>query len=368
MTSTAVAGIATAMLFSTVAALALSGPSSKSARLAQQHHRLAIAERLAPAPIAAPDVPEKIVVSAPSVYAREQKMSVAELMKRWEPLIKKASNRFKIPADWIREVVRLESGGRTMLAENMPMVSNRGALGLMQLLPATYTDMRAQYGLGADPFNPRDNIFAGAAYLKWLHGKYGYPAMFTAYNDGPGNYEQRTAKGSQFPAETQNYLTNATLVLGGPHTSATPAVAQATPISARAIDISALVNTAPAPTGVVTPAVDVVSPAGAATPVSTTPSAGIPAIKVASITPSAPVAPSAAGVRQASSGASCVFTKADGSPLAIDCGDVSSIREPLKGECLPGIQAVLSVGVTLQTVRESVALVRRTVLAHGGHV
>jgi hypothetical protein len=290
-------------------------------------------------------------------------MSVAELMKRWEPLIKKASKRFRIPADWVREVVRLESGGRTMLAENMPMVSNRGALGLMQLLPATYSDMRAQYGLGKDPFNAHDNIFAGAAYLSWLRGRYGYPAMFTAYNDGPGNYEQRSAKGKQFPTETQNYLTAATLVLGGGAPANNPLLTQTATTPATIIPATLTVAT-PGPT------FDAAAPASTP-PATTTVSNNAP--PVATTTATATSTPATAptrttGLREASLGNSCNFTKADGSSLSVDCADVSGVRAPLEAEYLPNVHAVLSVGRALETVRESADAVRRTVLAHGGHV
>ncbi len=270
MTSTAVASIATLMLFSTVAALAMTEPLRHESRDLQPLNQSTIAERLAPESV--PDsVPETIVVSAPSTFSREQKMSCAELMKRWEPLIKTASRQFEVPADWIREVIRLESGGRTMLGDNMQMVSSRGALGLMQLLPATYSEMRSQYGLGKDPFNPRDNIFAGAAYLKWLRGKYGYPAMFAAYNEGPGNYEQRTAKGELSPTETQNYLAAATFVLGGNKPAISNPLAALVPTGTTAISVAALVtpppalDTAPAPVDIPT-AVAGAAPSPDATP------------------------------------------------------------------------------------------------------
>lgn len=142
----------------------------------------------------------------PSVFAQEQAMSPSALMARWEPLIQETSRKFKIPAQWIRAVMRQESGGRTMLAENLPIVSSTGAMGIMQLMPATYAEMAEQYRLGADPHNPRDNIIAGAAYLKWLKSKYGYPAMFAAYNDGPGNIEDHLHRGRPLPAETRGYI------------------------------------------------------------------------------------------------------------------------------------------------------------------
>jgi soluble lytic murein transglycosylase-like protein len=148
----------------------------------------------------------KAAPAQPSIFAEEQALSSSALMARWEPLIVQASRRFNVPAEWIRAVMRQESGGRTMLAENLPIVSSTGAMGIMQVMPGTYTEMAAQYGLGTDPYNPRDNIYAGAGYLKWLHGKYGYPAMFAAYNDGPGNIEDHLHRGRPLPAETRGYI------------------------------------------------------------------------------------------------------------------------------------------------------------------
>lgn len=143
----------------------------------------------------------------------EAGMSAAELMRRWEPTIADAAKRFKIPAAWIRNVMRSESGGRTLL-NGQPITSDRGALGLMQVEPGTYTQMAAQYGLGDDPFDPHDNIYAGAAYLHWLHGKYGFPAMFAAYNAGPGNLEDHLHHGQPLPRETKLYVAGITRALG----------------------------------------------------------------------------------------------------------------------------------------------------------
>jgi soluble lytic murein transglycosylase-like protein len=150
----------------------------------------------------------------PSVFMQEQAMPSAALMARWEPLIVQASHKFNVPAEWIRAVMRQESGGRTMLGENLPIVSTVGAMGIMQVMPETYRDMKAQYGLGADPYDPQDNIYAGTAYLKWLHYKYGYPAMFAAYNDGPGNIENYLYHGRALPAETRGYISGIAKTLG----------------------------------------------------------------------------------------------------------------------------------------------------------
>jgi membrane-bound lytic murein transglycosylase B len=145
-------------------------------------------------------------------------MSLSQLMNRWQPLVAEASKKFDMPAAWIRAVIQMESGGRTMLTPEKPITSPVGAVGLMQLMPGTYDEMRKEHRLGSNPFNPHDNIMAGAAYLKWLHHRYGFPAMFVAYNDGPGNLEAKQSKGRALPAETRNYVSKicATLGVAGP--------------------------------------------------------------------------------------------------------------------------------------------------------
>jgi hypothetical protein len=151
---------------------------------------------------------------AATAFALENALTPSQRMQRWEPMIAAAAKKFAISADWIRDVMRAESGGRTLLAENTPIVSDMGAQGLMQLLPGTYKEMRAQYGLGPDVFDPHDNIFAGAAYLKWLRGKYGFPGMFAAYNDGPGLFEDHLFRGRPLPDETKAYVAGITRSLG----------------------------------------------------------------------------------------------------------------------------------------------------------
>jgi len=148
-----------------------------------------------------------------SDFENEQRMSFGQLMKRWNLVIAEASNRFDVPQSWIRAVMQIESGGRTTLGENQPITSSAGAMGLMQVMPSTYEDMRQQHGLGADPYDPHDNILAGAAYLRWLRERYPYPTLFAAYNDGPGNLEERMTQGGLLPVETRNYVTGITHAL-----------------------------------------------------------------------------------------------------------------------------------------------------------
>ncbi|MEI9995912.1 MAG: lytic transglycosylase domain-containing protein [Rhizomicrobium sp.] len=148
-----------------------------------------------------------------ATFEREAAMSPQALMRRWDGLIGDAAQRFGVSAAWIRAVMRQESGGRTVQAGDQPITSPAGAVGVMQLEPATYEEMRRQYGLGADPADPHDNVYAGAAYLKWLHGRYGYPGMFAAYNGGPGTYEDHVERGKPLPAETINYVQSVTAML-----------------------------------------------------------------------------------------------------------------------------------------------------------
>lgn len=162
-------------------------------------------------------VPRKQAAKSPavlSVFQQEQAMTPAQRITRWKPVVTRAARRVGVPVAWINAVMRVESGGRTMLTQTQPMVSSKGAIGLMQVLPATYDEMRVQYALGSDPFKPTDNINAGAAYLKWLRGKYGYPAMFAAYNAGPGQVDDLLARGKSLPAETRAYVARVGAILG----------------------------------------------------------------------------------------------------------------------------------------------------------
>lgn len=124
---------------------------------------------------------------------------------RWSVYIGEASTRFGIPEEWIRRVMRAESGGRTML-NGRPIRSRAGAMGLMQLMPRTWVEMRAVHGLGTDPHEPRDNILAGTAYLRAMYNRFGYPGVFAAYNAGPTRYAEHLASGRLLPVETLAYV------------------------------------------------------------------------------------------------------------------------------------------------------------------
>ena len=154
------------------------------------------------------------VQTAQSTSASEQGVSPPVLIERWAPYIKEASRRFGVAEDWIRAVMRMESGGRTLSDDKSPITSHAGAMGLMQVMPDTYRDMRLQHGLGANPHDPHDNVLAGTAYLRWLYDKYGYPKMFAAYNAGPGTLEAQLAGTRKLPGETRAYVRGIAAILG----------------------------------------------------------------------------------------------------------------------------------------------------------
>jgi soluble lytic murein transglycosylase-like protein len=121
--------------------------------------------------------------------------------------IAEAAKRFGVPESWIYAVMRVESAGR------IGAVSSAGAMGLMQLMPGTWARQRTRFDLGADPFEPRDNIMAGTSYLREMYDSYGASGFLAAYNAGPGRYEQYRDDGRPLPAETRAYVAKITPML-----------------------------------------------------------------------------------------------------------------------------------------------------------
>ncbi|NHN84505.1 transglycosylase SLT domain-containing protein [Acetobacter musti] len=123
----------------------------------------------------------------------------------WGPYIQEASQRFDVPELWIRGVIQRESGGR--LFHNGELVTSApGAMGLMQLMPPTYDEIRSENNLGDDPYDPHDNILAGTAYIRQLYDTYGSPGFLAAYNAGPGRLEDFLGRNRTLPRETRNYV------------------------------------------------------------------------------------------------------------------------------------------------------------------
>lgn len=147
----------------------------------------------------------------------------AAVADSYADMIAEAATRTQIPAAWIAAVLHTESRG------DAHAVSSAGAMGLMQVMPGTWSSLRTSLGLGDDPFDPHDNILAGATYLRWMRDRYGEAGFLAAYNAGPARYDEHLATGRPLPAETQNYVASVSARLALPiaddiaiGTSATP--------------------------------------------------------------------------------------------------------------------------------------------------
>ncbi|RAZ89461.1 lytic transglycosylase domain-containing protein [Mesorhizobium hawassense] len=127
--------------------------------------------------------------------------------KLYDVHIAEAARRFRLPAAWIHAVLIAESAG------DQRATSRKGAMGLMQIVPDTWSDLRVRYGLGGDPYDPHDNIIAGSAYIRELLDRYGSPGWIAAYNAGPGRYEA-SLQGRRLPRETRAYVTVVTSAIG----------------------------------------------------------------------------------------------------------------------------------------------------------
>lgn len=134
--------------------------------------------------------------------------------------VAEASRRFGIPEDWIWSVMRVESAGDPLAT------SHAGAMGLMQVMPGTYAELRSRYGLGPNAFDPRDSILAGAAYLREMHDRYGSAGFLAAYNAGPGRWEDYVSRGRPLPAETIAYMARLGSMVGSSAAPSPAVVAQ----------------------------------------------------------------------------------------------------------------------------------------------
>lgn len=120
-------------------------------------------------------------------------------------IVRHAANRFKVDPRLVDAVIRTESG------YDSHAVSPKGALGLMQLIPAT----AQRFGV-ENPFDPRQNIQGGVHYLRYLLNTFNgnIPLAVAAYNAGE-NSVLRQGGVPQFP-ETVDYVRKVTALYGAP--------------------------------------------------------------------------------------------------------------------------------------------------------
>jgi len=115
---------------------------------------------------------------------------------RYDSIIENAAQSASVEPNLLRAVIVVESGF------NSRAVSKRGAVGLMQLMPATAN----RFGV-SNPYDPRQNIHGGAQYLKFLIDRFGQDVRLAlaAYNAGEEAVERN---GGQIPpfSETMAYV------------------------------------------------------------------------------------------------------------------------------------------------------------------
>ncbi len=126
----------------------------------------------------------------------------------WGPYVREAAARYRVPGRWVRAVMHQESGGEQQATSPV------GAMGLMQVMPTTYEELRVRHQLGDDPYDPHNNILAGTAYIREMYDRFGAPGFLAAYNAGPDRVDKYLAGRANLPDETVNYLAAITPNLG----------------------------------------------------------------------------------------------------------------------------------------------------------
>jgi soluble lytic murein transglycosylase-like protein len=149
------------------------------------------------------DVPDnnryRLLVLSPGDLTQSGDLYDARLLARaaqYDAIIEKAALAAAVEPNLLRAVIVVESGF------NSRAVSKRGAVGLMQLMPAT----ASRFGV-SNPYDPRENVHAGARYLKFLMNRFGQNVRLAlaAYNAGE---DAVVRNGGQIPpfTETMAYV------------------------------------------------------------------------------------------------------------------------------------------------------------------
>lgn len=138
---------------------------------------------------------KRIIRTKPKGYAKSYK-SLAKNKKKFSPLIAKAASKYQVDAKLLHAVIQTES------AYNEKAISSAGAVGLMQLMPAT----AARYGV-SNRKNATQNIDGGAHYLKDLFKMFNsnLKLVLASYNAGEGAVKKYHNSIPPYP-ETRNYV------------------------------------------------------------------------------------------------------------------------------------------------------------------
>jgi len=178
-----------------LAALALAGASMLSLHVPSAPSPAPPLPALAALPGAVP--PD--VARVRSHLARQRTGLVRSEVEALSHTIVEEARRHELPVDLVLAVMHVESRFHAFA------VSPVGALGLMQILPATGRELASQQGLPwSGPqtlFDPEANVRLGIAYLRWLKSRYGHiDVALAAYNWGPGRIDRKLRAGRPVPA------------------------------------------------------------------------------------------------------------------------------------------------------------------------
>ncbi|WLE96068.1 MAG: transglycosylase SLT domain-containing protein [Candidatus Electrothrix communis] len=156
------------------------------------HYTNVPTDRYKPVPLSPLSTPQEEGISfrTPKVRSTNRKALKLRSGERWkytdntrfDKHIRHAARAHKVDPMLIKAIIKAESNF------NCNAVSSKGAQGLMQLMPATAKDLEVK-----DPFNPRENIYGGTKYMKWLLKRFNGDVRLSvaAYNAGPARIRKK---------------------------------------------------------------------------------------------------------------------------------------------------------------------------------
>jgi soluble lytic murein transglycosylase-like protein len=162
-----------------------------------------------------PDLPPRPRTVRPRVvflsYAFEpsyelQRLSGNELLRSRsvQPIVQAASRTHAVASDLVNGIIWVESRFQVRAR------SNKGACGLMQLMPRTGREVARAIGMTYHPYDPRFNIHAGTYYFSRLVDRYhgNQVLALAAYNIGPGRVDGWLQNGQPLPGVSRAYVDN----------------------------------------------------------------------------------------------------------------------------------------------------------------